>query len=161
MGTLADNHDDSTPTRGQASRRTVLLGAGVLGAAATATAALTACGSSGSDGAGSGGSNTGSRAASGANLVKSTEIPVGGGKIFSEQQVVVTQPTSGQFKAFSSVCTHQGCQVGSISNGIILCPCHGSEYSITDGSVKRAVVPGQAALPAKQVTVTNGEISVS
>ena len=55
--------------------------------------------------------------------------------IFPGPQVVVTQPTAGEFKAFSAVCTHMGCIVNQISNGTIDCPCHGSQYSITTGDV--------------------------
>jgi len=63
------------------------------------------------------------------------------------------------FKAFTAICTHMGCTVGTISGGLIICPCHGSQYSIVDGSVKRG--PAPAALAAKTVTVTNGEVSVA
>jgi nitrite reductase/ring-hydroxylating ferredoxin subunit len=141
--------------KGHPTRRTVLLGAGVVGAAAV-TATLAAC-----DSGGSGDPSANAGSTSDANIAKSSDIPVGGGKIFPKQLVVVTQPTSGQFKAFSAVCTHMGCTVGTISGGLITCPCHGSEYSIADGSVKRAAIQGQAPLPTKTVTVTNGEISVS
>jgi nitrite reductase/ring-hydroxylating ferredoxin subunit len=146
--------DDQPAPSGRPSRRTVLLGAGAVGAAAAA-AALAAC-SSDSKPAGS----TPTKAAAGP-LAKTSDIPVGGGKIFTSPQVVVTQPTAGTFKAFTSICTHQGCPVTQISNGLIMCPCHGSEYSITDGSVKRAAVTGQAGLAAEPITVANGEISLT
>jgi Rieske Fe-S protein len=141
------------PTEGT-NRRRVLLGAGAVGAVAAA-GALAACGT----GSGNTASGQDGPPASAANLAKSSDIPVGGGKIFANQLLVVTQPTSGTFKAFSAVCTHQGCTVSSISGGLIMCPCHGSEYSIVDGSVKRG--PAPTPLPAKTVTVTNGEISIS
>ena len=64
-----------------------------------------------------------------------TDIPVGGGVIRAADKVVVTQATAGQYKAFSAVCQHQGCIVGSIEGKNIVCPCHGSAYSIVDGSV--------------------------
>jgi Rieske Fe-S protein len=145
-----------TVSGARSTRRTVLLGAGVVSAAAAATA-LAACGSSKAD--------TSSNTPAATNtapkdLGKSSDIPVGGGKIFPDQLVVVTQPTAGTFKAFSAVCTHQGCTVGQVSGGLIICPCHGSEYSIADGSVKRPAEPGQRPLPTKQVTVANGEITV-
>jgi nitrite reductase/ring-hydroxylating ferredoxin subunit len=159
MPTIDTEESNATKQSGSGtSRRTVLLGVGAVGA----VAGLAACSSGGSGtSASTGGSNT--KAAGNSDLAKSSDIPVGGGKIFADQLVVVTQPTAGSFKAFSAVCTHQGCTVGSIANGLIMCPCHGSEYSITDGSVKRPAVPGsnQKPLPPKTVTVTNGEISVS
>jgi Rieske Fe-S protein len=63
--------------------------------------------------------------------------------------VVVTQPTAGSFKAFTAVCTHQGCTVGSVSGGAIHCPCHGSAFSIKDGSV----VNGPATQPLAAVSI--------
>jgi Rieske Fe-S protein len=71
--------------------------------------------------------------------------------VFSAQKVVVTQPTAGTFKAFSTTCTHQGCQVNKIADGLILCPCHGSKFSVTDGSVKGG--PAPSPLPAASVSV--------
>lgn len=152
----------------ETTRRAILAGAVGAGAAAV----VAACGggsdsgSSGSNGqapepAATGGASTPAEsAAPGANgLATTTEIPVGGGKIFDAQKVVVTQPAAGQFKAFSAICTHMGCTVGSVSGGLIKCPCHGSEYSIQDGSVKGG--PAPKALPAKQVTVTGNEIIVT
>jgi Rieske Fe-S protein len=62
----------------------------------------------------------------------------------------VTQPTAGTFKAFSKVCTHQGCTVASVSNGHINCACHGSTFSATDGSV----VNGPAKTPLAETKVT-------
>ena len=92
-------------------------------------------------------------------LAKTADIPVGGGKIFQAQKVVVTQPAAGQFKAFSAVCTHMGCLVGTVSGGTIQCPCHGSRYSIADGSV--AAGPAPRPLPPKQVEVVADSIVVT
>jgi Rieske Fe-S protein len=72
---------------------------------------------------------------------------------------VVTQPTSGQFKAFSAVCTHQGCIVAKVESGSIVCTCHQSHFSITDGSVQSG--PAPSALPSKTVTVNGTSLSVS
>ena len=70
---------------------------------------------------------------------------MGGGKIFADQKVVVTQPTSGDFKAFSAVCTHQGCVVSGVADGTINCACHGSEFDIATGAVKQG--PATKAAP--------------
>jgi Rieske Fe-S protein len=70
-----------------------------------------------------------------AALASTADIPVGGGKILTDKKVVITQLRAGSFDAFSAVCTHQGCIVGTVSGGTINCPCHGSKFSITDGSV--------------------------
>jgi Rieske Fe-S protein len=98
-------------------------------------------------------------AASGAAVGAASAIPVGGGKIFADQSVVVTQPTAGTFKAFSAICTHQGCTVNAVSAGTINCPCHGSKFNIADGSVTAG--PAKKPLPAKQVTDDGGQLRVS
>jgi Rieske Fe-S protein len=142
---------------GVASRRTVLMGVGALGAVAGVTA-LSACGTSSSSAGSTGAAAT---TASDGSLAKTADIPVGGGKIFADQKVVVTQPTTGTFEAFTAVCTHQGCIVSTVANGTINCECHGSQYSIVDGSVKVAAIAGQAGLAKKQFTVASGEITVT
>ncbi len=141
--------EETQPCCGGAGRRQVL-GAGVLGVAAMTVAAC----SSNSDSGGS--SDPGG--SSGA-LAKTSDIPEGGGKIFASQKVVVTQPTSGTYKAFSAVCTHQGCTVSSVSGSDIVCPCHGSKFSIKDGSVQNG--PATKALTAQNITVSNGEIKLA
>lgn len=146
------------------ARRTVLAGSGVVGAAAL----LTACGAGAGGVAGAGGgAGASSGAAAGASgtaaapqgLTATSAIPVGGGMVFKAQKVVVTQPTSGEFKCFTAVCTHQGCLVGSVADGLITCPCHGSQYHIADGSVARG--PAPAALAPQNITVSGGEISLA
>jgi Rieske Fe-S protein len=78
--------------------------------------------------------------------------------------VVVTQPTAGNFEAFSATCTHPGCPVKTVANGTINCLCHGARYSITDGSVVTAArgmsKSDQQALPKKTVTINGDNISV-
>jgi nitrite reductase/ring-hydroxylating ferredoxin subunit len=149
----------------------VLAGVGLVGLAS----AITACGagtSSSTPAAGNAAGTTGgagsaapasSAAAGGASsssatnaLAATSKIPVGSGMIFPEPQVVVTQPTAGEFKAFSAVCTHMGCIVNQISNQTIDCPCHGSQYSITTGAVVAG--PAPRPLPAKQIKVSGGSI---
>ena len=146
------------------SRRTALAAVGAAGLAV----ALTACSSSddsssdssgSSDTSSSTGSTTAPGDAGGTELAKTSDIPEGGGKIFASQGVVVTQPTAGTYKAFSSKCTHQGCAVSSISNGVIVCPCHKSEFSVTDGSVKKG--PATQALPAEQISVSGDSITLA
>lgn len=134
------------------ARRTVVAAVGAAGLAV----ALTACGS---DDKSSSGSSTAQGAAAGTEIAKTSDIPEGGGKIFKDQGVVVTQPTAGTFKAFSSKCTHQGCAVTGVTNGVITCPCHKSEFSVTDGSVKKG--PATQALPAENITVSGDSIKLA
>jgi nitrite reductase/ring-hydroxylating ferredoxin subunit len=103
--------------------------------AAGLTVALAGCGSGDGDG-------DGGEASSGTVLGATSEIPEGGGKVFADAGVVVTQPKAGEFKAFSSKCTHQGCAVKDIRDGLIICPCHDSHFSATDGSVKKGPASG-------------------
>lgn len=95
----------------------------------------------------------------GGALAKTADIPVGGGTVFKDQKIVVTQPTAGEFKAFSAICTHKGCPVGSVANGAIVCPCHGSKFSIADGSVTDG--PADKPLAAQQITVEGDQITVA
>ena len=146
---------DSSPG-GQTTRRAALAGAGLAGVAVT----LAACGG-GSSGSSSGAaSGSGPAASSGsAALASTSEIPVGGGKVFSAEKVVVTQPTAGEFKAFSAVCTHLGCLVDKVASGTIDCPCHGSKYSVKNGSVVAG--PAPKPLPAQAIKVAGGKIKLA
>ena len=90
--------------------------------------------------------------------VPTSEVPVGSGKIYADAQAVITQPTAGVFKAFSSICTHHQCPLASVTT-TINCNCHGSQFSITDGSVVHD--PATSPLPAKKVKVSGGNVTVS
>ena len=154
---------------GSATRRAVFGGAGALGAACLLAACGTdqtgssgdnepgytnnplPAGSAGTDGRGS---TTGSTIAAGTVLAAVADVPVGGGVIAGAY--VVTQPSSGAFRAFSKVCTHQGCDVSKIDAGVIVCPCHGSEFSIQNGSPQNG--PAQRALPETKVKVDGGNV---
>jgi Rieske Fe-S protein len=89
-------------------------------------------------------------------LATAAEIPVGGGKIFAGERVVVTQPTRGTYRGFSAVCTHVGCILSTVSDGTIDCPCHGSEFKITNGAVVTG--PAPAPLPKKQIKIVDGKV---
>ena len=89
-------------------------------------------------------------------LGATSDIPVGGGAIYTAAKVVVTQPASGQYKAFSAVCTHVGCIVNKVTNGTIDCPCHGSEFKITNGAVVTG--PAPSPLPARQIKIVKDQI---
>lgn len=90
---------------------------------------------------------------------KVTDVPVGGGILVDAGDgVIVTQPTAGQFKAFSAVCPHEGCTVSEIRNGDMICPCHGSRFRISDGVVTRG--PARQGLDPVPFTIANGVITV-
>lgn len=141
------------------TRRSVLGGAAAVGGAAL----LAACGSDDTTDEATGGdtateepdADDGEGALDGA-LVATSDVPVGGGVIVAASQVVVTQPTEGDFKGFSSTCTHQGCQVSSVSDEQIVCACHNSRFSIADGSVLGG--PATAPLPEVAVSVSGDQV---
>jgi len=154
----------------RATRRGVLAGVGLVGLAGAVSACSSGGSSSSPAGAGAGATSASTAPASAPSsapasangggaanaLATTSEIPVGSGKIFTEQKVVVTQPTSGDFKAFSAVCTHMGCIVSQISNGTIDCPCHGSRYSIKNGAVVAG--PAPSPLPAEAIKLSGSSI---
>lgn len=127
-------------------RRTALLAGG---------AALVAGCGGGSGGDGTRTSGTPSPAV----LAAASDIPVGGGTVFKDAKVVVTQPVANEFKAFSAVCTHQGCLVDTVADGTIDCPCHGSKYRVTDGTV--AAGPAPRRLPEERINVSDGNITLA
>ncbi|MFI2412785.1 Rieske (2Fe-2S) protein [Streptomyces sp. NPDC018947] len=146
------------PASGPARRTVVAAGAAGL------ALALTACGGSGSDTSGAvedGGTGDGAPGGGtgGGALAATADIPEGGGKVFADRKVVVTQPAPGEFKAFSAVCTHQGCAVKSVADGLIHCPCHNSAFSIADGSVRGG--PAREPLPAVPITVSGDSVRLA
>jgi Rieske Fe-S protein len=154
--------DHTTPTL---TRRAVV----ACACGAACVAALSACSSYGSGGApapaapaptpgapGAAPSGPGRPGGSADALTSTADIPVGGGTVFADQQVVVTQPTAGEFKAFSSTCTHRGCTVGEVAGGTINCRCHGSRFAVADGSVVRG--PATSPLAEKNIQVEGNSI---
>lgn len=127
---------------------------GTAGSSTTSSASQSPTANSSSASSASGSSTA--PAAGGTALAQVSAVPVGGGKILADQQIVLTQPTAGDIKAFSAVCTHRGCTVGSVDSSVITCPCHGSQFKITDGSV--ATGPATQPLAPRQVKVENGQI---
>jgi Rieske Fe-S protein len=102
------------------------------------------------------GTSTTGTSTTGIVLGEANDIPVGSGVIFTTEKVVVTQPVRGEFRAFSAVCTHVGCIVNQISDGTIDCPCHGSEFRITNGSVVTG--PAPTPLPRKKIKIEDGKV---
>jgi Rieske Fe-S protein len=139
---------------GKVERRDVLRGAAVIGAGAAAAPLLAACGG----GSSKSGTPATSAPAGGGVTVATSKVPVGGGIV--DGSVVITQPTAGNFKAFSSTCTHRQCTVAQVQGGFIICPCHNSHYAIADG-VPTAAGPATQPLPPKTVTVSGNNLVVT
>jgi Rieske Fe-S protein len=148
------DEQESGPTR-----RVVLVGVG-----AAAAVVLTGCatydqrGAGANPPAGTGSDPTGGEQdpATQGPLAHTSDVPVGGGVVLDRENIVVTQPKAGTFKAFTATCTHQGCQVVEVKNGTINCPCHGSRFKIADGSVAQG--PATSALREIDITVTGSDI---
>lgn len=148
------------PSGSDLTRRGVIRGAAAGG---LALPLLVACGEdepsaepTGSDSGTDGGSTDGG--AGGATVAKA-DVPVGGGAVLAGAKVVVTQPAKGDFRAFTAVCTHQGCLVNKVADGKIQCPCHGSMYSVEDGSVVAG--PAPSPLAEKSLSVEGDQIVVT
>ncbi|MBQ1047124.1 Rieske (2Fe-2S) protein [Micromonospora sp. C51] len=169
------NHEQAGCCR---SRRALLAGTGAVGVATltgcatygqptAAPPAAPPAGSAGADPSGTSGADPSGTATPGDDgadpgtpaLATLADIPVGGGAIFADAGVVVTQPTDGVIKAYSATCTHQGCTVTSVSDGTIVCACHNSVFDIADGSVRSG--PAGAPLPAANVTVDGDAIRLA
>ena len=141
------------------ARRTVLQAGGLVAvgglaadcssstgpAATTSAAASTATAAPGAAGS-----------AAGTSLTAVADVPVGGGVILQDAALVVTQPAAGDVKAFSAICTHEGCLVGSVVDNEIICPCHDARFSATDGSVIQG--PATEPLAESPVSVQGGNV---
>ena len=99
------------------------------------------------------------KAKSGTVVTKLSNVPVGGSfnVDLDGNGLVVSQPTAGMVTAFSSVCTHQGCKVGG-RDGVLQCPCHGSEFSISTGSPTTG--PATTALAEVKVAIDGDNVVV-
>jgi Rieske Fe-S protein len=130
----------------------------VSAGAAVAATALAAC-ASGDRTPAANGATESSTAADPASagqptvIVSTSDVPVGSGVIVGD--IVVTQPTAGQFKGLSAKCTHKGCTVNAVADGTIDCPCHGSKFNL-DGTVAHG--PADRPLPTVNIAVQGDSI---
>lgn len=141
---------DKVENRWAMNRRAAL--AGVGSAALGIAGGLSGCAEHGTTSEPGSGTGAGS---AGTVLGAASDIPLHGGRIFEVLEVVVTQPTPNDFRGFSSICTHTGCNVNEVKDGTINCPCHGSRYHL-DGTVARG--PAPRPLPSRPVRNADGQI---
>lgn len=142
----------STCPRGCLSRRAVLLGAG----AAAVGAGMLVAGCTAADTSGATGASADEPA--GTPVGQASDVPVDSARIFDAVGVVVTQATAGNYAAFSTTCPHQGCAVSTVEGANIVCPCHGSTFTL-DGSVVRG--PAERGLESRPITVSDGQITLA
>lgn len=138
---------EAEPPPWQPDRRTFVTGVGVVGLGCLAGAGLSGCGGGEAD-----------EEFTPFDL-KAADVPEGEGVVDTQHITVVTQPKSGVFKAFSAICTHQGCTVTHVADGTIDCPCHGSKFAVADGSVVQG--PAPRPLPARTVTRNGDTLHIS
>lgn len=148
---------ESQTSTGELTRRSALRGAGVFAVGAVAGAVVTTlrddkAANANANAYGAQDTSTGSRSA----LAATDDIPSGGGLVLEDAKVVLTKADDGTVRAFSSICTHQGCQVSEVADGRIICPCHGSQFEADTGEVVEG--PASRSLPAVAVAVRDGEV---
>jgi Rieske Fe-S protein len=142
---------NDNPLAAPVGRRTVL-------AAAAASGLLVACGSDSEDSTTAPTDNATDTpgGTSGEVLAALADVPVEGGTVNRDVHVVVTQPVAGQYRAFTSICTHQGCDVSRVNNNVITCGCHNSRFSAETGDVEGG--PAPRGLAPIEVTVEGESI---
>lgn len=92
----------------------------------------------------------------GALLAPLASVPAGGGIVLAGKGVVLTRGSGDTVHGFSSICTHQGCTLASVSGGTINCPCHGSKFNAQTGAVANG--PATRPLPTVAVVVRSGSV---
>jgi thiosulfate dehydrogenase [quinone] large subunit len=85
------------------------------------------------------------------------DVPVGGAASFTDPGTgdpsIVIQAKAGKFLAFDAVCPHAGCTVEyDQTAGVIVCPCHGSQFNASTGAVEN----GPAPTGLKTITIAEG-----
>jgi Rieske Fe-S protein len=146
------------------------LGVGAAGASLAACGGGAGSGGQGSNGGGNSGDHDGdhggkaggkgSQAGSSSGAIAAeSEVAPGSAVTFQDSgtPAVLVHLDSGDFVAYSAVCTHQGCTV-AYKKGQLVCPCHGSLFDPADGG---AVItgPAQEPLPEIPVKVQGGEVT--
>ncbi|MEL4504096.1 Rieske (2Fe-2S) protein [Luteococcus sp. H138] len=128
------------------SRRDVLKTAGLAAGAAAGAGALSGC-------------SKPEEVKAGPTSVKAAEVPVGSAKIIEDSNFVVSQPTAGEYKAFTRLCPHAGCKVSQVEKAEIVCTCHNSRFSAADGS--RLSGPAAAGLGKATAKLEGDTVNVS
>ncbi len=103
-------------------------------------------------------SATPSPSATSSALIASNKVPVGSGVRVSSSvgALMIVQPRVGVFRAFSAVCTHAGCEVTEVTASQLVCTCHDSAFSNTDGTVLEG--PARQALRQFELTERDGSL---
>lgn len=138
-----------------------------IGVTVGAASALVACGGSGGSEESGGSppeeetsqpSENGSEASSGEAIAAESDVAPGEALDFEDagEPAVLVHLDSGDFVAYSAICTHQQCAV-AYQDGSLACPCHGSMFDPANGA---EVTAGPASTPLEEipVEVRDGEV---
>lgn len=99
----------------------------------------------------------------GGYIALESEVPPGSAVEFEDggEPAVLLRLDSGDFVAYSAVCTHQGCTVAyNGSGGTLDCPCHGSVFEPCGGGAVRQG-PAESPLPGIPVETSGGEVRLA
>ncbi|MGH2448726.1 MAG: Rieske 2Fe-2S domain-containing protein [Chloroflexota bacterium] len=94
-------------------------------------------------------------------VIPETELPSDKPTAVTVKNVPILLVKQGsQIYALDDTCVHAGCSLagGTLAGRTITCPCHGSEYDLSDGSVING--PATMPEPAYHVRVQNGMIEI-
>jgi Rieske Fe-S protein len=91
-------------------------------------------------------------------IARTSEVAPGSAIKFKDSgsPAVLVHLESGDFVAYSAVCTHQQCTV-AYRNGQLACPCHGSVFDPADNG-QVVSPPANRPLPQIPVEVRGGEV---
>lgn len=73
--------------------------------------------------------------------------------------LIVIQASAGTYLAFSSQCPHEGCEVNlPNSKGVLVCPCHGSQFDLQGNKLKGPTPRGLAGF---SISLQEGKLEVT
>ncbi len=142
----------NTTTTGVRSRRDVLCGLMVALVAPGALVAACSDGEPTPTSTPTGGDDGGGTAPGQAQgLAPVDDVPDGGGLIVDNPDggVLLLVRNGEEVVAYDAACTHMGTTVEAPKDGVAVCPNHGSEFAMSDGSAKK----GPATQPLAKVNV--------
>jgi|WetSurMetagenome_2_1015567.scaffolds.fasta_scaffold00396_12 Rieske Fe-S protein len=79
----------------------------------------------------------------------------------AKKPIIVSRVSDGEAAAFSSKCTHLGCEVPLPENNVITCPCHGSKFDasgkVTHGPAGKNLMQFSATISGNTLTIKDIE----
>jgi nitrite reductase/ring-hydroxylating ferredoxin subunit len=91
----------------------------------------------------------------------SQDVAAGQMRVFVVAGTKVTVANAnGHLYGFDNTCTHQGCSLaqGKLEGITVTCPCHGSQFDVTSGAVRRG--PARQPVRSRSVQVKGGDLLV-